>query len=114
MRSVKQIRGHHCPVCGFHLEVFEFNICPSCGTEFGIDDIDHSYTELRHIWIENGPHWSSTVSMVPERWNPWMQLIEAGLVYDLPFHYRIEFVARPVNPAAELIGPNQSLRMVAG
>ena len=72
-------------MCGFSLQVYDFNICPSCGVEFGIDDIGHTHEELRKIWVENGAHWSSNVDSSPAGWNPWLQLILAGHMYDVPF-----------------------------
>jgi hypothetical protein len=83
MRSIKQFAP--CPVCGFWLEVYDFNVCPSCGVEFGVDNISHTYGELRRVWVDNGAFWSSGVDKRPVDWNPWLQLILAGHIYDVPF-----------------------------
>ena|ERR1700690_329282 len=88
MRSVKQLEL--CPVCGFPLEVYDFNICPSCGVEFGVDDIGHTHSELRKIWVENLALWSSSVDPRPVGWNPWLQLILAGHIFDVPFHGAVQ------------------------
>jgi hypothetical protein len=67
-----------CPVCGFVMEdgLWDFNICPSCGTEFGVNDRNATLEELRQEWIETGPTWQSTVIPQPENWNPIMQFID--------------------------------------
>ena len=52
-----------CPVCFYnnlHFPPDNFEICPSCGTEFGNDDFECSHEELRQIWIEGGCKWWST------------------------------------------------------
>jgi hypothetical protein len=56
----------------------DYHICPCCSTEFGNDDTDLSHEQLREMWIANGATWFFGQS--PEHWNPWMQLIEAGLL----------------------------------
>lgn len=67
-----------CPVCGFVMEdgPWDFNICPSCGTEFGVDDRNATLEELRQEWIETGPTWQSTAIPQPENWNPIIQFID--------------------------------------
>lgn len=77
MRSISTKLGP-CPVCGYPVEVYDFNICPSCGVEFGVDTISHSYDELRTIWVENGALWSSSVDPIPNGWDAYRQLIESG------------------------------------
>lgn len=41
-----------CPVCGYGMKEApaDFNICPSCGTEFGVHDVNSSIPELRKAW----------------------------------------------------------------
>src|SRR5258708_25294300 len=65
-------RKHVCPVCGFLLKYSptDFNICPSCGVEFGADDVDHSIYELQQLWINRGMPWSSPISPRPAGFNP--------------------------------------------
>jgi hypothetical protein len=51
-----------CPVCGFDDLKYapeDFTICPSCGTEFGIDDKEYSIQELKDKWIKGGRRWWS-------------------------------------------------------
>jgi hypothetical protein len=69
-----------CPVCGYFLEFppSDFNICPSCGTEFGYSDSGHSYDELRWNWFRHGAAWSSTVDKRPKGWDPLFQLLNLG------------------------------------
>lgn len=65
-----------CPVCGYGMEVppEDFDICPSCGTEFGLHDVNSSIAELRAAWLRGGAHWWSSVDTPPERWDPHLQL----------------------------------------
>jgi len=79
---------HTCPVCGF-AELAEppydsagcasFEICPSCGTEFGYDDAKTSHEELRTRWLSAGGHWSSQTMAAPPAWNAKEQLKAAGM-----------------------------------
>jgi hypothetical protein len=84
MRSIKK-KLVPCPVCGYSLDVYDFNICPSCGVEFGVDTVGHTYEELRQVWVDNGAVWSSSVDPQPLSWNPWWQLILAGFASSVPF-----------------------------
>lgn len=77
-----------CPVCGFEndFEPYEgelpsFEICPSCGTQFGYND--HAATAvaravrhaaLRTAWIDAGMNWHSVAEARPENWDPQSQL----------------------------------------
>jgi len=57
-----------CPVCGFdNLEYppEDFNICSSCGTEFGYDDVNYTVPELRARWIKGGRQWWSNNDSYP-------------------------------------------------
>jgi|SRR5215472_15062720 len=65
-----------CPVCGFLLKYppTDFNICPSCGVEFGADDVDHSIYELQRMWIDRGMPWSSPAVPQPADFRPLAQL----------------------------------------
>ena len=64
-----------CPVCGYGMadRPANYNICPSCGTEFGVNDQDATIEELRSEWIKTGPNWWSENER-PENWNPYEQL----------------------------------------
>jgi transposase-like protein len=71
-----------CPVCGYYgLEeepydegCASFEICPSCGTQFGYEDVSKSHEELRQAWIEDGSRWWSKNIEPPRNWNPRQQL----------------------------------------
>jgi hypothetical protein len=56
----------------------DYNICPSCGTEFGLHDVNSGIEELRQVWLESGPTWFSKVIPQPREWKPMIQL--AGLL----------------------------------
>ena len=54
------MKTHTCLVCGYNeLErpAADHLICPSCGTQFGLDDRRYSIDELRAAWIKNGSPW---------------------------------------------------------
>lgn len=82
---------HVCPVCGFPGLDEEprslsgggsYEICPSCGFEFGVsdDDLGFSYAEWRRRWIESGMPWDSAdIEPPPDGWDPEKQLHNAGL-----------------------------------
>lgn len=65
-----------CPVCGYPMDdpPSDYNICPSCGTEFGYHDSGTSHEELRRQWVNSGAEWWSPVDQPPERWDPYEQL----------------------------------------
>lgn len=84
-----------CPVCGYPDlveppwtdESASFEICPSCGTQFGYDDAaggeasrrPHIYTVLRERWVRAGMPWRSRQAM-PEGWDPMAHLRSIGAV----------------------------------
>jgi hypothetical protein len=79
--------NHQCPVCGFPKLTESprgkngggsFEICPSCGFQFGVTDDDQgiSYDQWRTEWKKNGMKWSSHQAH-PVNWNASTQL--AGL-----------------------------------
>ena len=82
---------YQCPVCGFPgLEEpprsssggGSYEICPSCGFEFGVTDDDRgfSYEAWRMLWIEERMPWRDEgISDRPEGWDPADQLRRAGL-----------------------------------
>ena len=77
--------GNHrqvCPVCGYkglgepprdREGNASFEICPSCGTEFGYDDATKSAAQLRREWLGRGAGWWSKAVKPPKNWNPVMQ-----------------------------------------
>jgi hypothetical protein len=97
MFKVKKTRSgrYPCPVCGFllHYPADDFNICPSCGVEFGYETAGRSYDQLRQEWVNSGALWASRVIPEPPSWNPYVQMNAAGLFYLPPF--TVENVARP-------------------
>lgn len=77
-----------CPVCGYPgLEErpyteesgASYEICPSCGYEFGVTDTDRgiSYEQRRREWIQGGMRWWSR-SPRPPGWDPRAQLASLG------------------------------------
>jgi len=69
-----------CPVCAYGKLPYppqDYNICPCCSTEFGNDDAIYSHRQLLGMWIAGGANWF--FGKAPENWNPWMQLLNAGL-----------------------------------
>jgi hypothetical protein len=86
-----------CPVCGYEklTEPPEnFNICCSCGTEFGFDDFELSYAALRHRWIANGCQWFSTPEGPPAEWDPIKQI--KNLFYLQPATARSQTIQTPI------------------
>ena len=65
-----------CPVCGYGMEEppEQYNICASCGTEFGVHDVNASIEELRVAWLRTGPNWFSSVDPEPQDWKPFLQI----------------------------------------
>jgi hypothetical protein len=83
---------YRCPVCMFASMPYpptDYHICPCCSTEFGNDDVDFSHHQLREMWIGNGAHWF--FGEPPTRWNPWTQLIDAGLGGYVPQPFDLRF-----------------------
>ena len=80
---------HTCPVCGFSDlnespwtgDEASGEVCPSCGTRFGVDDLADGNEEalavlheaLRLAWITEGMAWHSTRPK-PEGWDPVRQV----------------------------------------
>lgn len=61
------------------------NICSSCGTEFGYDDVSKSRDQLTRAWVAKGAPWFSKYASPPPNWIPWLQMINAGLGFALPW-----------------------------
>lgn len=77
--------AHTCPVCGYpdlrdppHGEDGggSYEICPSCGFQFGVDDEDRdiSYENWREGWVAAGMPWRSDGIRPPRGWDPAKQL----------------------------------------
>ena len=80
--------AYTCPVCGYPgldepavdtTGEPTYAICPSCGTQFGADDLTVSHEALRQAWVSDGPHWWSEVKPPPPGWDGRAQLAAAGL-----------------------------------
>ena len=72
-----------CPVCGFDelpAPPTDFEICSSCGTEFGLDDYERTHEQLRLEWIVRGAKWWSRSVPPPPNWDAARQLVTAGLL----------------------------------
>jgi hypothetical protein len=77
--------AYTCPVCGFP-ELTEiprtekgggsYEICPSCGFQFGVTDDDRGFTyeQWRERWIKQGMPWDKGRTKPPPNWNPQEQL----------------------------------------
>lgn len=72
---------HQCPVCDYpnlsepprsELGGGSFEICPSCGYQFGLHDDGEGieYAEWRRRWEAEGMKWSSYVVKKPGDWRP--------------------------------------------
>ena len=79
-----------CPVCGYDGLEEEprpgagggsFEICPSCGFQFGVSDDDHgcTYDQWRQQWIDGGMIWDKGRSHPRAGWNPVEQLARLGI-----------------------------------
>ncbi len=77
--------SHVCPVCHWpYLRErprsasggASFEICPSCGFQFGVsdDDAGRAPSEWRADWVARGMPWSSIGTAMPEKWDPSSQL----------------------------------------
>lgn len=86
MRKGLTMQHPSCPVCGFAEMPYPpvpFNVCPCCGTEYGVDDHKRTYHELRLEWIAAGKPWFSDVRFPRKGWSASLQLITAGYGADL-------------------------------
>jgi hypothetical protein len=57
-----------CPVCeydGMDYPPEDYNICPCCGTEFGLGDVEWGVEALREEWIKGGRKWWSKYAPEP-------------------------------------------------
>ena len=87
---------YRCPVCGYPgLEEADpncgsclqflgyYEICPSCGTEFGSDveasnpeELQKSIEQCRIKWISEGHNWFSKITKLPADWD-WKRELRA-------------------------------------
>jgi hypothetical protein len=51
-----------------------YNICPSCGTEFGLHDAVRTHEEIRNVWIAGGMKWWSKFDSAPIGWSALAQM----------------------------------------
>ncbi len=74
-----------CPVCGFwgldepprsESGGGSYEICFSCGFEFGVtdDDKEYTYESWRARWISRGMRWYASSEPAPPGWDPQRQL----------------------------------------
>lgn len=77
-----------CPVCGYpdldepaydKFGCASFDICSSCGTQFGYDDTGFSHEFLRREWVNKGCPWLGSLKKA-ENWDPLSQLKAAGFL----------------------------------
>jgi len=75
-----------CPVCGYDMQAppSNYRICPSCGTEFGVSDLNAPVAELRESWMKAGPKWWGDPESKPTDWDPIKQMADAGIVVKRP------------------------------
>jgi hypothetical protein len=75
---------HTCLVCGYSddIEFYprDYSICSCCGTEFGFDDRVLTHEQLREAWISHGYPWFYANEPQPIDWDPYAQLVNAGLI----------------------------------
>lgn len=81
--------AYTCFVCGYPLLNDEprakdgggsYEICPSCGFQFGVSDDDEGFTieEWRARWIAGGMRWQGIGLSAPVGWDPREQLRRFG------------------------------------
>jgi hypothetical protein len=74
-----------CPVCGYPAlrepprapsGGGSYEICPSCGFQFGVDDDDKgiTYEDARKRWVTAGHRWQSRGMPAPGGWDAVKQL----------------------------------------
>jgi hypothetical protein len=89
MRRSKPMGNYICPTCGYsNLErpawnpdngAPSYDICPSCGCEFGYDDAKLKAREnYREKWIRQGAPWFKP-ELKPNGWSLKQQLLLIGI-----------------------------------
>lgn len=104
--------SYRCLVCGYDQMPYppqDYNICPCCGTEYGVDDVFESHYELRNQWLSMGGHWFSRVRpyIRPPYWNAWDQLDLAG------YHYSVHRPVSTVTKESNSVPRPNGLRVFA-
>jgi len=103
MSAEAKLQKFLCPVCGFNMDdpPANYNICPSCGTEFGYDDFSRKHEALRDEWVKAGARWFSKYQKEPANWNPISQMAVAGISVE-------QYLSKP-----DMEGPEASARFDA-
>lgn len=81
--------GYICPVCDYpklsepprsEFGGGSFEICPSCGFQFGVNDDDEgiSYETWRRRWEAAGMPWTSIALKKPDSWHPMAKHVAPG------------------------------------
>lgn len=94
-----------CPVCAYPDMPYpprDYNICPSCGTEFGSDDAYATHDILRARWVQNGAPWF--FGQPPIAWNPYMQLM-SGYSWEAFFPVRLAEPVQADNTVMRIVRP---------
>jgi len=79
------VKGYTCPCCGYGVlrepprsasGGGSYEICPSCGFEFGVTDDDEgfAYSQWRARWKKLGCPWTSVGIAPPRGWDAKSQL----------------------------------------
>ena len=105
--------AHTCPVCAYP-KLTEppraksgggsYEICPSCGFEFGVsdDDLGHTHASWRKAWIAKGMKWSSRGTKQPVGWAPDAQVAAiTGAPPKVAKAAKTAAVKKPAQPAAQ-------------
>ena len=69
-----------CPVCGYGFlpdDAMDHDICPSCGTEFGYDDVTLSHEAISIRCLSGGGEWFYKSVGPPPGWDALTQVIAA-------------------------------------
>ena len=98
-----------CPVCAYPKLPYpaaDYEICPSCGTEFEYHDARRTHAELREQWKASGAKWYSAVVAPPTGWNGYKQLLDGDLAVPRFADYRLEGNLE-TSPFGRIIWSNQ-------
>jgi hypothetical protein len=104
-----------CPVCGYpglaepprrRRGSGSYEICPSCGFQFGVSDDDHGHTHKswRTTWKKSGMKWAARRRPPPPGWNPQTQLAGAAPADSTPAR------KPPSGKPARQHGPGQAVK----
>jgi len=107
---------YRCRVCAYDQMPYppkDYNICPCCGIEYGLDNQFESYQNLRDRWLLDGGAWFSNVEpfRMPPHWDAWSQLDLAEYPYRVPrpnigvttqsYSVRLPLKVRPLSPTLQ-------------